>query len=74
MADGKESAEARQDRLLARKNELKIAKVKNFNMKIAKDENMSLANVKKLIKAAEVRKESLKNNKWLNMLPKTYNK
>ena len=67
LADDTESAEARQDRLLARKNALKIAKVRNFNMKIAEEENMSLANVKKLISAAEIRKKNQIHNPYLQL-------
>ena len=68
LADDKESAEARQDRLLARRNELRIAGVRNFNKQIAQDENMSLANVKKLISMAEIRKKNQANNPYLQLI------
>jgi len=67
LADSKESAEARQDRLLARKRALKSEGVRNFNQQIATEEAMSLPNVKKLIKAAEDR-EKTPPNKWMSIL------
>ncbi len=70
LADDQESAEARQDRLLARRNELKTKEVRNFNATIAEEESMSLANVKKLIKAAEGRKKSQKNNQYMQLIIK----
>lgn len=69
LADDKESAEARQDRLLARKSELKAKGIRSFNQQIADEEGMSLANVKKLIKAAEDRKKA-PVNKWMQILGK----
>lgn len=70
LADDKESAEARQERLLARKNELKIAKVTSFIKTIAQEEGMSVANAKKLIKAAEERKKNQTHNPYLQLIKK----
>lgn len=70
LADNKESAEARQDRLLARKNELKIARVTSFIKTIAQEESMSESNVKKLIKAAEARKNIEANNPYMQLIKK----
>lgn len=69
LADDKESAEARQDRLLARKSELKAKGVNNFIKKIMTEEGMSAANVKKLIKSAEDRKKA-PANMWMQILGK----
>lgn len=70
LADDTESAEARQDRLLARKIELKIAKVTSFIKTIAQEEAMSEPNVKKLIKAAEKRKNTQIHNPYLQLIKK----
>jgi hypothetical protein len=67
LADDKESAEARQDRLLARKSELKSQGVINFNKQISQEEGLGLSTVKNLIAAAEKRKNS-PPNKWLQTL------
>lgn len=66
LADDKESTEARQDRLLARKRELISLGVKNFNQRIKNEEGLSLSQVRKIISAAEFREKSLPN-KWLSI-------
>lgn len=68
LADDKESTEARQDRLLARKRELKSQGVKNFIQKIVDEEGIKESTVKKHIKAAGDREKSLKSNKYSQLI------
>lgn len=71
LADDKESAEARQDRLLLRKRELKTSQVKAFNQKIANEEGISVSQVKKLIAAAEDREKLMTNNPYNQLIKKS---
>ena len=70
LADDKESAEARQDRLLARKSELKAKGVNSFIKRIVEEEGIKESTVKKHIKAAEDRKKTLKNNPYSQLIKK----
>jgi len=70
LADNKESAESRQDRLLARKRGLKSQGVTNFNQRIADEEGISLSQVKNLIKVAEKREKLIKNNPYNQLIKK----
>lgn len=70
LADDKPSAEARQDRLLARKSELKAKGVNNFIKRIVEEEGIKESTVKKHIKSAEDRKKTLKTNPYLQLIKK----
>ena len=72
FSDDVESTKARNARLLKRRNELKSQGVRNFNQKIATEENLSLAAVKNAIKSAEQEQQAQLNpqssNKFKNFL------
>lgn len=68
FADDNETTEARQDRLLARKLELKAKGDKNFIKKIVEEEGIKESTVKKHIQKAEKRKELQKNNPYSQLI------